>query len=421
MFPWLAHGHISPFLQLANKLNSRRPNIHVYLCSSPINLASISDTKIIKHHSRIQLVELNLPSLPDLPPHSHTTNGLPIHLLPTLFKALDMASSDFSQILTNLYPDLLISDFFQPWAPKLALSLLKIPTVLFMTNAAFSTAVPFTSMKASNYVFDYGEVESLGFKERVFQSLERSAEILIVKSFREIEAEYIDKVSEFVGKSVLPIGPLVPDDDDSQESDNEIINWLNKKAPSSVVYISFGSESYLSRPQIDELAHALLMLIEKSSPISVVWVIRFPRGEEVGTTEALPEGFAEAVGEKVYVAEKWAPQRRILRHGSVGGFVSHCGWSSVMEAMKFGVPIVAMPLQNDQLTNARLVEEAGVGLKIGKIERGELAKVIEEVVDGRNGIKDKVRGIRDCLLEKGDREINDAIDSLVHLCKTFSV
>ncbi|CAN1747798.1 UDP-glucosyltransferase 29, partial [Linum perenne] len=242
-----------------------------------------------------------------------------------------------------------------------------------------------------------------------------------ITSFREIEAEYIDKVSEFVGKSVLPIGPLVPDDDDSQESDNEIINWLNKKAPSSVVYISFGSESYLSRPQIDELAHALLMLIEKSSPISVVWVIRFPRGEEVGTTEALPEGFAEAVGEKVYVAEKWAPQRRILRHGSVGGFVSHCGWSSVMEAMKFGVPIVAMPLQNDQLTNARLVEEAGVGLKIGKIERGELAKVIEEVVDGRNGIKDKVRGIRDCLLEKGDREINDAIDSLVHLCKTFSV
>ncbi|CAN1136176.1 Beta-D-glucosyl crocetin beta-1,6-glucosyltransferase [Linum perenne] len=128
MFPWLAHGHISPFLQLANKLISRRPNIHVYLCSSPINLASISETKIIKHHSRIQLVELNLPSLPDLPPRSHTTNGLPIHLLPTLFKSLDMASSDFSQILMNLSPDLLISDFFQPWAPKLALSLLKIPT-----------------------------------------------------------------------------------------------------------------------------------------------------------------------------------------------------------------------------------------------------------------------------------------------------
>ncbi|CAN1747795.1 UDP-glucosyltransferase 29 [Linum perenne] len=436
MFPWLAHGHISPFLQLANKLNSRRPNIHVYLCSSPINLASISDTKIIKHHSRIQLVELNLPSLPDLPPHSHTTNGLPIHLLPTLFKALDMASSDFSQILTNLYPDLLISDFFQPWAPKLALSLLKIPTVLFMTNAAFSTAVPFTSMKASgvfplrsNYVFESNYVSdsdstppSLG--DRYFGSLERSSPVLLIKSFREIEAEHIDGMSKLVGKSIVTVAPLVPDDDDDQESDNEIFNWLNKKSPSSVVYISFGSECYLSRPEILELAHALLIiLLEKACPISFVWVIRFPKGEEVDTTEALPEGFAAAVGEKVYVAEEWAPQRRILRHESLGGFVSHCGWSSVMEAMKYGVPIVGVPLRTDQPMNAKLVEEVGFGLKVEKIERGEMAKVIEEVVVGRRnlGFKEKGKEIRDCLLEKGDREIDEAIDSLVHLCKTFSV
>ncbi|CAN1312658.1 UDP-glucosyltransferase 29 [Linum perenne] len=105
--------------------------IIVYLCSSPINLASV--TQLIKHHSRIQLVELNLPSLPDFPPHSHTTKGLPIDLLPTLFKALNMATSDF---LTKLSPDLLIYDFFQPWAPKLALSLLKIPTVLFINRFA---------------------------------------------------------------------------------------------------------------------------------------------------------------------------------------------------------------------------------------------------------------------------------------------
>ncbi|CAN0908751.1 UDP-glucosyltransferase 29, partial [Linum grandiflorum] len=416
MFPWLAHGHISPFLELANKLISRRPNVKVYLCSSPINLESI--TKLIKHPcSRIELIELNLPSLPDLPPHSHTTKGLPTHLLPTLFQALDMASSDFAQILTKLSPHLLISDFFQPWAPKLALSLLKIPTVLFMTNAAFSTAVPLTSMRntgnfdgvfplRSNYLCE--EVDSPTFKDRVFQSLEGSSGILLVKSFREIEAEYIDTVSELVGKSVLPIGPLVPDDDDeTQDSDDEIIKWLNNKPPSSVVYISFGSESYLSRSQIEELAHALLILIGNVTSINFVWVLRFPRGEEVGISEALPEGFEATVGERGYVAEDWAPQRRILRHESVGGFVSHCGWSSVMEGMKYGVPIVAMPLQNDQPTNARLVEEAGVGLKVGKIERGELAKVIEEVVIRRNDIKDKVMGIRDCLLEKGDSEIEE--------------
>ncbi|CAN0875475.1 Cyanidin-3-O-glucoside 2-O-glucuronosyltransferase [Linum grandiflorum] len=55
-----------------------------------------------------------------------------------------------------------------------------------------------------------------------------------------------------------------------------------------------------------------------------------------------------------------------------------------MEEMKYEVPMVGVPLQNDQSTNARLVEEAGVGLKVWKIERGELAKVIEEVLGGRN-------------------------------------
>nr|AFJ53038.1 UDP-glycosyltransferase 1 [Linum usitatissimum] len=431
MFPWLAHGHISPFLELANKLVSRLPNVQVHLCSSPINLASI--TKLIKHPSRIKLIELNLPSLPDLPPHSHTTKDLPTHLLLTLMKALDMASSDFSQILTTLSPDLLICDFFQPWASKLAFSLLKIPTVLFMTIAAISTVVPFTSMKSSgkfdclfplrsNYFFDYEQVESPSIMDRVFQSWERSAGILLVKSFREIEAEYIQRLSELVGKSVLPVGPLVPgDDDENQQPDNDIINWLNNKAPSSVVYISFGSESYLSRRQIEELAHALVILIEKAIPINFVWVLRFPQGEEVAISEALPEGFSAAVGERGYVTEDWAPQRRILRHESVGGFVSHCGWSSVMEGMKYGVPMVAMPLQNDQSTNASLVEEAGVGLKVGEIERGELAKVIEEVMIGSNNIiKDKAKEIKHCLLEKGDRDIDEAIDRLVHLCKTFA-
>ncbi|CAN1258460.1 UDP-glucosyltransferase 29 [Linum perenne] len=354
MFPWLAHGHISPFIELANKLISRRPNFHVYLCSSPIILSSINETKIIKHPSRIQLIELHLPSSPDLPPQSHTTKGLPMHLIPTLIDALDMASSDFSRILTELSPDLLISDFFQYWAPKLAFDL-KIPSVCFLTAAAVSAAVLLTSAS-----------------------------------------------------------------DSESKSDNELIDWLNKKSPSSVVYISFGSECYLSRSEIHELAHALLITL-----VDFVWVIRFPKGEEVRATEVLPEGFAAAVGEKVYVAEEWVPQTRILRHGSVGGFLSHCGWGSVMEAMKYGVPIVAMPMHElgDQPMNARLVEEAGIGLKVGKIERGELAKVIEEVVIGEKnvGFKEKAKEMKDCLLKKGDREIDEAIDRLVHICKTFSV
>ncbi|CAN1175849.1 UDP-glucosyltransferase 29 [Linum perenne] len=421
MFPWLAHGHISPFVELANKLISRRPNLHVYLCSSPINLDSIRETRMIKHpSSRIQLIDLHLPSSPELPPHSHTSKRLPDHLIPNLIQAVDMASSHFSEILTQLSPDLLISDLFQFWAPKLAFDV-KIPTVCFMNAAAISPAVTLSSMNnsaefngvfplPSNYMFDYVQVKSTmmpSIVDRFLRSMERSSPILLINSFREIEAEYMDIFSKLIGKSLVTIGPLVPNDDES-ESDNEIIDWLNKKPQSSVMHISFGSECTLSRSQIQELAHALLILLQKARepPISFVWVLRLPPGVDLDA--ALPEGFLEKKN-SVYVAADWAPQRSILRHESVGVFLSHCGWNSVMEAIKYGVPIVGAPMRGDQSMNARLVEEIGSGLKVEKIERGELAEVIEKVWMN-DCFRDKAKEIRDWLLEKGDRQIDEAID-----------
>lgn len=65
MLPWLAHGHISPFLELGKRLSER--NFHIYLCSTPVNLSSIKPKISEKYSSSIELVELHLPSLPDLP------------------------------------------------------------------------------------------------------------------------------------------------------------------------------------------------------------------------------------------------------------------------------------------------------------------------------------------------------------------
>ncbi|GFZ14627.1 UDP-glucosyl transferase 72E1 [Actinidia rufa] len=120
MLPWLAHGHISPFLELAKSLSNR--NFQIYLCSTPINLISIKQNLTQKTFTSIKLVEIPLPMLPDLPTHHHTTNGLPPHLMPTLKRAFDMSQPSFSNILDNIKPDLVIYDFLQPWAPQEALS-----------------------------------------------------------------------------------------------------------------------------------------------------------------------------------------------------------------------------------------------------------------------------------------------------------
>ncbi|KAL7605421.1 hypothetical protein Lser_V15G14604 [Lactuca serriola] len=99
------------------------------------------------------------------------------------------------------------------------------------------------------------------------------------------------------------------------------------------------------------------------SNTNFIWVLRFPKVEKkLSLSEALPLEFLERVKDMGLVIEGWAPQAKILCHKNICGFVSHCGWSSTMEAMKFGVPIIAMPMHLDQPVNARLVAEVGVGV-----------------------------------------------------------
>ncbi|PQM34747.1 beta-D-glucosyl crocetin beta-1 6-glucosyltransferase-like [Prunus yedoensis var. nudiflora] len=438
MLPWLAHGHISPFLELAKKLTSKR-NFHIFICSTPVNLTSIKPKLSPKYSHCIEFVELHLPhdDLPELPPHYHTTNGLPPHLMSTLKRAFDMSSNNFSTILTAVKPDLLIYDFLQPWAPTLA-SLQNIPSVEFITTSAALTSFSVHHLRNPSdkfpfpliYLQDYEakkfnnilESSSNGIKDgdRILQCSELSSGIILVKTSREIEAKYVDYLSGLMGKKIVPVGPLVQEPMDLKvDEETWITKWLNKRKRSSVVYVCFGSEYFLSREQIEELAHGLEL-----SKVSFIWVIRFPKEEKGNRVEeVLPEGFLERVGEKGVIVEGWAPQAKILKHSSVGGFVSHCGWSSVLESIKFGVPIIAMPMHLDQPINSRLVEEVGVGVEVkrtaeGSLERKEVAKVIRDVMAKKigEGVRKKALEIRDNMKKKEDEEINGVVEELMQLC-----
>ncbi|XVF71126.1 hypothetical protein PTKIN_Ptkin12aG0010700 [Pterospermum kingtungense] len=63
--------------------------------------------------------------------------------------------------------------------------------------------------------------------------------------------------------------------------------------------------------------------------------------------EVLPEGFLDRTVEIGKIIE-WAPQVAILSHHAIGGFVSHCGWNSMLESIWFGVPITTWPLYAEQ-------------------------------------------------------------------------
>lgn len=430
MFPWLGYGHITPYLELAKKLSTK--GFFIYLCSTEATLSSIR-TKIPPNlSSSIELVSLPLEVSPDvLPEKYHTTNGLPPHLMLKLKEAFDNSKPNLSSLLQKHKPDLLIFDFLQPWAPPLA-EALNIPSVIFITSSSVMTSFMFHHFSHPEADFPYENIRFREYESRFMDELlanardpqERekgsagvnmSREVVLIKGSREIEGSYIEYASRLTGKRFVPVGPLVQDpDDDHKSSSSELLSWLDGKEARSTVFVSFGSEYFLSKADMDGIAHGLLQ-----SRANFIWVVRFPETEVV-LQEKLPEGFLDKVGERGRIVQGWAPQTRILVHPNVGGFVSHCGWNSVMESFKFGVPIVAVPMHLDQPINARLVEEVGAGEEVlrdadGRLNAETVAAVINRVVV-EDGVRAKVDEVKARLALMGDEEIDEVARELMSIC-----
>ncbi|KAK9084557.1 hypothetical protein Syun_031573 [Stephania yunnanensis] len=299
--------------------------------------------------------------------------------------AFDMAELSFSHILRTLNPDLLVYDFIQPWAPTVASSL-NITAIHFLTGSAVASDYMYQLCKSpENVVFPStmhleehedqrmlqlleSTTHGLSNKDRFLEAIDQSNTLVLIKTFREIEDKYIDHLSFITGKEMVPVGPLVqePTNDGKQSSFIEC-------------------EYYMSREEIEETSHGLEL-----SGVNFIWVIRFPEGENAKLVEVLPQGFMGRIGERGLVVEGWAPQVEILGHPSIGGFVSHCGWSSVMEGIKFGIPIVAMPMHLDQPV----------------------------VVDrkGGNPVQRRVREISEKIRKQGEEGFDDLVIRLLHLC-----
>lgn len=219
----------------------------------------------------------------------------------------------------------------------------------------------------------------------------------------------------------VPVGPLVRSQETETEH-SEIMDWLNSKERCSTVFASFGTEYFLSKEETEELAVGLEL-----SKVNFLWVIRFPVGQNMNLEEALPKVFLERVGNRGKVVQGWAPQLTILSHWSIGGFVSHCGWSSVMEGLKLGVPIIGMPMHLDQPLNAKLIVDAGVGEEVvrdknGNVDRHEVAKVLREVVEEKSGqrLRKKAREFSEIMKSNGEKEIDEVVKELLNLCKPIN-
>ena len=226
------------------------------------------------------------------------------------------------------------------------------------------------------------------------------ADGIIVNTFEPLEPRAVRALVDgrcVPGRSMPPvycIGPMITDrSSQGEEKKQECMKWLDEQPKGSVVFLCFGSRGCFSAKQLKEIAAGL----EKSGQ-RFLWAVRSPSIDEVepNLNVLMPEGFLKRTEGRGMVIKSWAPQTAVLGHGSVGGFVSHCGWNSILEAVSAGVPMIAWPLYAEQKMNkVFLVEEAKLAV--------EMKGYDEEVVSAEE-VETKVRW----LMESGEgRELRN--------------
>ncbi|XP_030445202.1 UDP-glycosyltransferase 708G1-like [Syzygium oleosum] len=386
VLPSAGMGHLMPFLRLAAMLAKQESIVTVITARPTVSIAESDHiSSFLRPNPKINHLELQLT------PSSRQADSGPvdpffvqmhlinqsIHLLPPL---LSSSSPPFSAIIV----DFLLVAKVAPIAKTLDLPIY----ILSTSSVTFLSLMAYLPMLASNPVefnTTSTEIKIPGLPPMAMSSIPpvfhdsshlltsiittnspalSEAKGILMNTFEWFEASTLAALNkDRVIKSlppILPIGPLEPYHFPRDDDGDQYRSWLENQPAESVVYISFGSRTAMSRDQIRELEKGL-----EKTEWRFFWVLKTSKVDKDDQEDAehvLNESFLEKTKNKGLVIKGWVDQQEILRHPAIGGFLSHCGWNSVMEAALRGVPMLAWPQHGDQRLNTQVVEDAGLGL-----------------------------------------------------------
>nr|XP_043630255.1 UDP-glycosyltransferase 73E1-like [Erigeron canadensis] len=113
--------------------------------------------------------------------------------------------------------------------------------------------------------------------------------------------------------------------------DHYCLQWLEQREVESVLYVSFGTVAPVSTKQLMELGLGL-----ESTNKPFIWSVK----NKIKEVEKWFLEFEERVRDRgSLIVHGWPPQVLLLSHPSIGGFLTHCGWNSLLETICAGVPI----------------------------------------------------------------------------------
>ncbi|KAI4330041.1 hypothetical protein MLD38_028353 [Melastoma candidum] len=421
-FPHLAHGHAIPLLDISKALVGRGVKVTVVTTkkNEPFILSRVTSCPGIS----VRVLEFPESARKLLPDGCENTADLPsMELFVDFLDALRTLKEPFESLLEEmsrdgLLPLCVISDFFLGWTLG-SCRAYGIPRVVFHGMGVFSIVVAKTAhmhvacgrlhvnsdcfndqtvdLSSTKIPFSVkvGDVPDMDrYKDPADRFLRVLAEIgvtdahsdgILVNSFEGIEGEYVSSLKSFCINErarIWCVGPasLYEDHPPPASFSNPCMKWLNERLGDNtkVMYVSFGTQARISDLQMDEIMRGL-----EESGYYFLWAARPKdgKGEQTVPVE----------GGKGLVIQGWVDQRQVLSHPAVEGFMSHCGWNSVLESLSNGVPMLTWGMEADQTLNAKLVVEglwAGLTIPVWKTERDGF--VPREAI--REGVKELMGG-----------------------------
>lgn len=444
MLPWVAFGHIIPFLELSKFIAQR--GHRVTFISTPRNIDRLPKVPSLLASS-ITLVKIPLPQVEGLPENAEATMDIRTEHMSLLKKAYDGLEPEVTRFLESSLPDWIIHDFASHWVQPLSAKLGILKSFFCIVSAWCLGFIGPSEMlidgtdprsKAEDFMvppkwvnfhtkvaYKFHEISSvLGIVSPNVSGasdayrvgmVTRDSDVVLVRHCYEFGGDWLKLLNEIYPTPVMPLGLMPPhsqtdnkiDDEMDDEAWSPIKGWLNGQKRASVVYVALGTEVPPSQTDISELALGLEL-----SGVPFFWVLRKPPGFNESESVQLPDEFEERVEGRGMVWKGWAPQLKILSHESIGGFLTHCGWGSTIEGLAFGHPLIMLPFLVDQGLNARVLEDKQLGIEVARNEqdgsytRNSVAQTIRSIMVEDEGkiIRDKAKEMSGVV---GNKELHD--------------
>ncbi|XP_076900148.1 UDP-glycosyltransferase 85C1-like [Bidens hawaiensis] len=271
----------------------------------------------------------------------------------------------------------------------------------YLTNGYLDTFVDIPGMKGirlkdlPEHILGVGpKAHALKFMLETSMQADKASH-MIFHTFNGLESSLI-KVLKSMFPKIYTIGPLqlLLNQIIEKESKNfncsgyslwkeepECLQWLHSKEPNSVVYVNFGNLAMLSLQDLVEFGWGLV-----NSNHYFLWIIRENLID--GKPAVLPPELKEVIKRRGFIAS-WCSQEEVLNHPSVGGFLTHGGWGSVIESLSAGVPMICCPFSGDQQTNcAQMCKEWETAMETGRnVKSNEVEKLVRELMVGLEGVR----------------------------------